>query len=401
MPENNRSWVGVTAGALGLAALGGGLAWTFSGGGNGKPAAQPAAGVAASAAAGAIGADAPLSAVAEALKQANGMALAVLQQRTVTPEGEPPRAILESESADWHAAIAGLRSAFPKLSGYGRATAVVTASRALGRYGVDPAPADWSASLKPVHEVLVAALGDPDEGVRIAAIGEIGRFWTWSPGVDETPSELDALSDWKESLHAEVVKSLADRAPAVRVAAVSVLAALPLDAKAEPAVAYLADADRNVRLSVLQGFAKRPTLLDEERLLPLLYDPMPGIAAAAEQVLLGRGLTPEQVGLGKMIVHPDPAMRASAIELIGQHADIDPVVWLVYLSRDQDATVRTRAVQALAGRDSADARARLTEMANSDPSPAVRQAAAAANPTETTAALPPLPGSSRLNPKAN
>ncbi len=396
MPErSNRTWVGITAGALGLAAVGG-LAWKFTG--TPRPAPGAAAGGSGTAA---VGADTPLAARAAAVRQADGMAVAVLQQRAVTPDGQPVPAILESESADWHAAVAGLRAAFPKLSGYGRASAAMTAARILGRYGVEPAPADWTTSLTPVHEILGAALGDPDEGVRATAVAEIGRFWTWSPGVDETPRQLDALAAWKESLHADVVKSLGDASPKVRANAVAVLAALPLDVKAEPAVAYLADPDVDVRLTVIRGFAKRPTLLDEERLLPLLYDPMPGVGATAEAVLTERGLSSGQIGLGKMVFHPNAAMRASAVELIGQHAEIDPVVWLVFLSRDQDETVRGRAVKALIGRDSDEARARLAEMATSDPSPAIRSAAAAVTPAETTAALPPLPGSSRLNPKAN
>jgi hypothetical protein len=46
---------------------------------------------------------------------------------------------------------------------------------------------------------------------------------------------------------------------------------------------------------------------------------------------------------------------------------------------------------------------RLAEMAQSDASEAVRQAARKLVPAidETTASLPPLPGSASLNPKAN
>jgi HEAT repeat protein len=104
-----------------------------------------------------------------------------------------------------------------------------------------------------------------------------------------------------------------------------------------------------------------------------------------------------------MMYHPKPELRASVIALIRERTDIDPIVWLLELSRDSDASVRARAVDALAGRLSPEVRRRLAEMAKSDQSPEVRQAASKIVPpnSEKTVALPPLPGSPSLNPKAN
>ena len=59
----------------------------------------------------------------------------------------------------------------------------------------------------------------------------------------------------------------------------------------------------------------------------------------------------------------------------------------------------------MTGRDASELLARLREMATQDTSPAVRAAAgrlvAASGKAETISALPPLPGSPSLTPKAN
>ena len=96
-------------------------------------------------------------------------------------------------------------------------------------------------------------------------------------------------------------------------------------------------------------------------------------------------------------------MRASVIPLLKDRDDLDPVVWLLRLSHDADEIVRTKAVEAMTGKDSAEVRTRLREMAAKDASAAVRAAAgklvAASAASETTAALPPLPGSPSLTPE--
>ena len=93
------------------------------------------------------------------------------------------------------------------------------------------------------------------------------------------------------------------------------------------------------------------------------------------------------------------------ISLIKNRTDIDPIVWLLRLSHDQDETVRIMAVEALAAQkaQTVPIKRRLAEMARSDSSEQVRQTASKFVPSveETTALLPPLPGSASLNPKAN
>ena len=129
----------------------------------------------------------------------------------------------------------------------------------------------------------------------------------------------------------------------------------------------------------------------------------PIIREMASLILKTRGLTQEQISLGGLIYSPKPEQRVSVIPLLKNRTDIDPVIWLIQLSRDPVEMVRISAIEALAKHKSPTVQRRLAEMARTDGSEAVRQAAGKVVPSahETTAALPPLPGSSSLNPRAN
>ena len=399
--RRNRTWM--IAGALGLAALGALGFWMSQGrrnaGGNPEQA-EPASASATDSTP--INAETTLPRLASALKNADGMALAVLAKRLDDKPDHSVDPIPASESPQWQAVIENLRAAFPRFSPFGRGTAVAVVSRIFDRYSREPAPLDCSTGLAPALDLFSAALGDSQPGVKIAALQAVSGLWGWSPGHEMMTIEVENIANWKENLHLLVVRSLADTEPKVRAAAVTCLAALPLDEQAKPAIAYIHDASPEVRYAVLNGFKMRRLLLDEEQILPLLYDRFDGIDAVAEEILKLRGLTPSQIGLGKMVASPMPRIRASVIDVLDDHPDIDPVVWLMFLSKDSDASVRTKAVQALSKQSAPQAKARLSEMATTDPEAEVRTAAArVAPPADVTASLPPLPGSPRLNPKAN
>ena len=93
----------------------------------------------------------------------------------------------------------------------------------------------------------------------------------------------------------------------------------------------------------------------------------------------------------------------SVIPLLKDRSDVDPAIWLIQLSRDPEEVVRISAVEAMGPLKSTAVQRRLSEMARSDLSEAVRKAAGklVAPGRENTASLPPLPGSANLNPKAN
>jgi hypothetical protein len=160
------------------------------------------------------------------------------------------------------------------------------------------------------------------------------------------------------------------------------------------------------------GFARRPAVLTEEAILPRLYDEDTGVAMLAKVVLDQRGLSDSQIELGKQVFSPIVAERKDVIQHLEGRDDIDPVVWLIHLSRDPEPTIRAAALDALKENASMpDVLKRLTEMAVDDPSATVRTqaramlpkeaAAVLPQPGESTVALPPLPGSPALYPRAN
>ena len=390
MPAQRATRLWIT-GILGIAAVVGLAAIAFKatrGRGTPKPAAV------------AFDATTPLPALGQGLRESDGRALAALFQKSDPATAKAPT---DAEAAEWIDALNAVRTGFPKFGSYGRVSALVVTGRILQRFGVDPAPADWTRLLPIAHDLLTAGMADNDLDVRGTAVVEVGKLWSWTPGRTPTPAQEASLNDWKAGFYLPVVRLLGAREPKARVAAVSSLGLLPIDRGAAAAVPYVNDpASADVRKQVLVSFAGRRDLLGDDAILRHIDDKDPTVGKTAEIVLKTRGLTQEQISLGSMIFHAKPEIRASVIPLLKQRTDIDPVVWLLQLSRDDDESVRIAAVGALAQRLSPEVGQRLAEMAATDKSAAVRQAAGKYLPeSQKTAALPPLPGSAALNPKAN
>jgi HEAT repeat protein len=343
--------------------------------------------------------------LAEGLRQGDQQALKALCQRVVDKNDQPQPAVGDEEGADLVEVLNGLRAGFSKFATVGRASAVAAATHILDRFRVEPAPRAWFEALRPIHELVLAGLADSNVDVRSSSLNEVGRHWNWLPGRTMTPAEETALAEWKDAFYPSAVKCLSDREPKSRAAAVGCIGALPIDAMAAPAVVNVDYPDNGgVRYKTLMTFANRQALLSVDAVLKRLHDNEPGVPELAELILKGRGLTKEQIFLGKQIFNPHPEIRASVIPLIRERTDIDPVVWLLQLSHDADDTVRGKAVEALVDRESPEVDKRLKEIASTDTSASVRAAAGkhvAKSAGETTAALPPLPGSPNLNPKAN
>jgi hypothetical protein len=345
-----------------------------------------------------------LSQISAAIGRGDGMALAILKARLEAKTEGPVPAMTEAEASEWVAALASTRAGLSRFSAYGRASAVVVASEILKKFNASPVPGNWGDVLRPSSEVLSAALADQVWEVRVAALSEVKNLWKWTPNRDLILAEIDKIAEWKAAFYDLSLARLNDPEAKVRTSAVACLGTLPLDRGAEPAVRHLTDPDPGVRLQVLISFAERAGLLSEEAILPLLYDRDAYIPPIAERVLKTRGLTPDQIGLGKLVVHPRPEMRTTAIPFLKDRTDIDPIVWLLFLSRDTEESVRLKAIEALAGRDVPEAKTRLAEMASGDASAAVRaRAEKLLPPGDTTAiVLPPLPpGASGLRLKAN
>ena len=398
MPQRGRAgvWFGV---ALGLGvAFGVGFAW--KGGAFGPRKVKTASSQRAD-----RGLPAPkteVAALARRVAEGDNEAVSKLRDRLARarPEGTPR--LSPEEGFELVGAVVDLRRGYGRASASGKVAMMESAGKILDLFGAEPAPAEWSEALAPSHDMFTSAMADAALDVRVAALAQVGRLWSFAPDRSLTPAEENALAAWKAGLYAQARRLLADPTPKGRAAAVMCLAALPLDDKAAPAVNLTKDDDWQVRLQVLAGFSGRPDVLTNEEILPLLHDSQDELAELAGTVLKARGLTRDQIGLAKMLVHPKPGVRTSAIPLLLQRDDIDPTVWLLFLSRDKDETVRLQAISAMTGRPTPETRRRLEEMAGHDPSAPVREAARKLLPaSEATVSLPPLPGSPSLNPRAN
>jgi HEAT repeat protein len=397
MPERRRArfWV---AGILGCAAVSAAAIYGFLGRRH-EAGTPPGTAVA-------LGDASSLESLNQALKDSDPRALAALQQRVTPKTGETASAISDHEAAQWLETLASLRTGFAKFSAPARATSAVVAYQILNKFSAEPAPARWIEALQPVHDILSGCLADLDGDVRFTALNEVGRLWVWMPGRSLIEAEENALGNWKEGLHRPVIRCLASTNIRTRIGAISCLGFLPLDSAAAPAVPYLEDNDSvDVRRQTLVSFAQRPGLLTEDMLLKRLHDQDSTIRDTATAVLKARGLNQELISLGGLLVSPKPQQRASVITLIKNRTDIDAAVWLLQLSHDGDESVRIQSVEALASQKSptVSVKRRLAEMARSDSSRQVRETASKFVPSleETTASLPPLPGSPSLNPKAN
>jgi HEAT repeat protein len=374
----------------------------------------------------------PLPVLESGLREGDARALLIVFPRLAAQMTPAPKPVTEAEAKELIVFLESARTGFLRFSGYGRVSSLMLVTKILERFAVDEAPACWYQALRPAHDLLASGLADPDIQTRLTALNQVAQFWSWFPGRSMLSLEESTLLGWKGALYAPVVRRLGDREPQARAAAVACLGSLPDDKAAAEALAYLEDRGPDggiVRQQVLVSFAQRPILLTEELILKRLHDPDPAIVETADLILKGRGLTAEQVELGRLIFDPKAEHRAAVIPRLRDRTDIDPVVWLLQLSRDENEMIRVSAAAALAERPTPEVLARLTEMSRTDRSPAVRQAVGklvAAAPksenatalpiplprparggenlpvaAEATVALPPLPGAPGLNPKAN
>jgi hypothetical protein len=342
------------------------------------------------------------------LRASDPKALTTLHERIVSRAGEPSKRtpLTDEEASTWVETLTSLRTGFLKHNTPGRASSILLSAKIFELFSVEPSPAAWSNTLGPLHDILAAGVADSESIVRVSSLGEVAKLWSWIPGRSVVGLEEQALAEWKEGLYRPVVRCLASQDVATRIAAVACLGKLPVDNAAAPAIAYLEDPNSaDVRKQTLISFADRPSLLTADDLLKRMHDSDPAIAETAGIVLKARGLSHEQIRLGSLIFSPKPEQRASVLPMLKDRTDIDPVVWILELSRDPVEDVRLQAAGALAAVKSPtiEVTGRLAEMARSDDSERVRQAASKFLPPleETTAALPPLPGSPSLNPKAN
>ena len=348
--------------------------------------------------------DSSIAELSKATRDGDTAALSALAERIlVKPQGEGPKAFNVQDGPLWINAVSDFRTGFPKFAPGAQATILNIVGAIFERAAIEPAPPSWSDALAPSADLFVSGMLRREAIVRVAALSEVGKFWSWLPGRSLMPVEEASLGQWKEGFYQPAKRALSDADPQARAAAIICLAGLSIDEAAEPAVAYVSDAQSaEVRKQALLAFAQRPTLMSEEMILPRLHDSDPAVALIAEKVLQGRGLSKDQITLGREVFHPRPDHRVRAISKLTAREDIDPLVWLLYLSYDADERVRREAVEALAHSESLEARDRVREMARFDGSKLVKETLHRIAPgIETQGVLPPLPETAGLNPRAN
>jgi HEAT repeat protein len=351
----------------------------------------------------AVNENSPLADLNKALANCDARALSVVELRATPKPNVPPTAYTDAEAIEWIETLTTLRATYRKLAAPARVTALTAACRIFDRFAVEPAPARWVEALKPLHDLFSACLTEAEPRPRYAALQEVSRLWVWIPGRSLTPFEEQTLAEWKGALYIPVVHCLASRDIATRIGTVTCLGTLPIDNAATAAIAYIDDPNADVRRQTISSFARRGFILTDDMLLKRLHDEDAVVRDMANLVLKTRGLSQELIGLGGLMYSPRADQRVSVITLLKGRTDIDVVEWLIQLSKDPVETVRISALTALANHATPLVQKRLAEMAKSDASEAVREAARKLVPAmdETTASLPPLPGSASLNPKAN
>jgi HEAT repeat protein len=399
MPERRRAGRRV-AGILGCAAI---LAAIVMGVKYGFPGAKRGGSGSAGSTAAALDERTPLADLGEAARNSDPRVLAVIQRRLTPASGAPRTAYTEDEAKGWLQVLLGLRTGYLGFNATGRGVAVSAACRIFEGFAIEPAPPQWIEALPPLHDLLNASMGDSEPNLRAAALDEVARLWVWLPARPITPAEESSLARWKEQVYRPVIRCLGQRDALTIVKAIACLGALPVDNAAAPALAYIDNADPDIRKQTLISFSRRNLLLTEDLLLTRLHDTDPIIRDAANGILKLRGMSQEQISLGRLIFSPSPQQRISVISLLKGRTDVDPAIWLIQLSRDPEEMVRISAVEAMSSLPSTAVRRRLQEMTRSDRSETVRKAAGKLTPSvrENTASLPPLPGSPSLNPKAN
>lgn len=401
---------GITIAALAAA---GGAAWLFSGRGGEREAAINTAprGQKPAATAKAPEATAEPGSESEALAKGSSEVLERVIARLAEEVADGRRAVpraLQLSAEEYVATLEPLIAGFSKYSENERRQILTLAKQSLERFSSEKAPDDWFRVLPPAETLFNLGMADTSPKVRVDALAHAGLYGRWYPDRSLAPVEEEYLTGFKVRLSRAFAARLADQNPVVRIAAVAALGAQPTRDEAAPGATLLADPITAVRCQVLLSYAKRPDVLDDEKILPLLMDSKPEVIDLAEKALKARGLTQEQIGMGRLAYHPKPDMRASAIDLLemkGESLGLDREVWLIHLSRDVAPAVRLKAIEALGKEDpiSIAVRNRLEEIVLLDTSPEVREAAKAlVKPAEdVTASLPPLPGTPGLAPTAN
>lgn len=192
---------------------------------------------------------------------------------------------------------------------------------------------------------------------------------------------IELIDDVQPGQWVEVGSDMAERGlahplPGPRVAALQLLGRPPMRKNRgvlEKALPLLHDREPTVRKAALIAFAPETELARDEIFLPLLHDDNQEVQYWCEMVLRKRGRTDDDIQIARLISHKDAAMRIRVPNLVLRMPDLNLAAWLRQLSVDASPAVRAAAVRAAMEHPQVDMNERLREMAERDPSAAVRQ----------------------------
>jgi HEAT repeat protein len=142
----------------------------------------------------------------------------------------------------------------------------------------------------------------------------------------------------------------------------------------KPLVALLNDSAAEVRRAVLSAVGGSKDVIETEDLLRWLHDPDAEVRRLCELALRrGRGLSPEEVHLGRLITDSSARTRLRVLNYLGSRSEtgLYPEVWLRHLSHDAAPEVRFAAIRAIKDQGIGELSDRIDQMARNDPSPTV------------------------------
>jgi HEAT repeat protein len=138
----------------------------------------------------------------------------------------------------------------------------------------------------------------------------------------------------------------------------------------------LRDPEAEVRRLALLALGPAQDVIVSEELLRWLHDPDPEVRRLCETALRGRKLSENHIQLGRLLTADKAQVRLQVLDHLRKATDLDPGVWLRYLSQDPVPSVRVAAMRAASTQAFVHVpfHDRLEQMC-SDPNPSVSQLA--------------------------
>lgn len=266
----------------------------------------------------------------------------------------------QTEPAFYLELVQRLVESFPQLSLAGQCSVLDWQTAWLQEQGARP---EFGEPRRAVLRLLPLAGRSADKEVRGRALRLAGTLLTCE-------HEGEALALCRELLRKGLYDAdAANRALAAQLAARPELNLLPQVAP------LLDDPVAEVRQAAMLAVGPYPEAVATDDLLRSLHDPDDEVRVLCEAALRSRGLKTSDVHLGRLISDPRPGVRLQVLDHLRCTADLEPGAWLRRLSHDTSAAVRAAAVRAAGEDHHLDLSDRLAQMAQSDPSPTVRQLA--------------------------